>query len=178
MQKEIEVRDESLFPERPDYLFDANAWPRRIGDAQEGRGGTVLVADARGAFALRHYRRGGLVARLLEDRYWFRGAENTRSLREWHLLQDMVALGLPVPAPAAARFTREGFFYRADILTRLIPDSDTLAQRLTRRPLVPELWHRLGEVSARFHQAGICHADVNAHNVLLDSGSRRHHNDY
>ncbi|MEL7310850.1 MAG: 3-deoxy-D-manno-octulosonic acid kinase [Pseudomonadota bacterium] len=171
MQKVTEVRDEVLFPQRPDYLFDPEGWPQRIGDANEGRGGTVMVANDTGRFALRQYRRGGLVARLLADQYLYTGAENTRCMREWRLLLEMTRIGLPVPVPAAARFIQSGLFYRASLVTRWIPDSETLAQRLTQRPLMSQHWHKLGGVIATFHQHGIYHADLNAHNVMLDAES-------
>jgi tRNA A-37 threonylcarbamoyl transferase component Bud32 len=31
-----------------------------------------------------------------------------------------------------------------------------------------ELWHRLGATLGAFHAAGIFHADLNAHNILID----------
>jgi 3-deoxy-D-manno-octulosonic acid kinase len=34
------------------------------------------------------------------------------------------------------------------------------------------LWRRIGATLRRFHRAGICHADLNAHNVLIDGDGR------
>ena len=36
--------------------------------------------------------------------------------------------------------------------------------------LSPEQWRRVGGCIRRFHDAGVYHADLNAHNILLGSG--------
>ena len=87
----------------PSWL-DARWWSARgtVSAAAEGRGSTALIdADGR-SLVLRHYRRGGLMAKLVADRYRWQGAESTRSFREWHLLYHMHRAGLPVPMPVAA----------------------------------------------------------------------------
>lgn len=139
-------------------------------DAEAGRGGrgAVWYVDAPGGQAvLRHYRRGGAMARLSRDLYLFRGERQTRPFREFLLLQHLYAAGLPVPLPLAAGYQRRGAFYRADILTRRILAAESLAERLQRGPLPEALWRHTGATIARFHAAGACHADLNAHNVLL-----------
>jgi 3-deoxy-D-manno-octulosonic acid kinase len=35
-----------------------------------------------------------------------------------------------------------------------------------------EVWGRVGECIARFHRAGVWHADLNAHNVQIDSADQ------
>ncbi|HEY0633890.1 MAG TPA: lipopolysaccharide kinase InaA family protein, partial [Gammaproteobacteria bacterium] len=62
--------------------------------------------------------RGGLIAKLVADRYLWSGIEATRAWREWRLLAELCSEGFPVPQPIAARVIREGLFYRADIVTR------------------------------------------------------------
>ena len=37
-----------------------------------------------------------------------------------------------------------------------------------------EIWHRVGATVAAFHTAGICHADLNAHNILIDHSDAVH----
>ena len=44
---------------------------------------------------------------------------------------------LPVPRPIAARYTRSGLAYRADLITEELPSRLTLAQALAARPLDP-----------------------------------------
>jgi len=132
-----------------------------------GRGEAHFVQAPFGVALLRHYRRGGLVARFNRDRYLWRGAERTRAFREFRLLADAQARGLPVPAPFAARFQRGGPWYRADILVAAIEGVRTLAQLLGElTTTIP--WRGIGAAVGRMHAAGIWHADLNAHNILID----------
>ena len=78
-----------------------------------------------------------------------------------------IAPGLPVPTPIAARYRRRGLFYRADLITQRIENSEPLAARLLKGPLSLTQWIAVGRCIRRFHDAGVCHADLNAHNILL-----------
>jgi len=117
---------------------------------------------------LRHYRRGGLVAHFVDDRYFWFGLAQTRAWREWHLLAELWKKKLPVPQPVAARVLRQGLFYRADILLRRISASETLAEVLKKSAMAASYWQRLGQTLKNFHTVGVFHADLNASNVLLD----------
>lgn len=132
-----------------------------------GRGGAVFVAAPFGSCALRHYRRGGMVARILGDHYLWRGAERTRSFAEFRLLAALRGMDLPVPQPVAARYRRSGVTYRADILTRRIESASTLAELLAQDKIDAAVAARVGAATAKFHRQGAYHADLNAHNVLL-----------
>ena len=132
-----------------------------------GRGGVSVIATPAGECVLRHYRRGGMVAALMGDRYLWRGADSTRCFAEFRLLAEIARLGLPGPAPVAARYARQGLYYRADLITRRIADAKTLADSLATGKLDAELARAVGALVARFHRAGIWHADLNAHNVLV-----------
>ncbi len=150
--------------------FDAEFWraQERATAAPGGRGGIVFAHTPHGDWALRHYRRGGLVARLLGDRYLWNGAEHTRSFAEFRLLHDLVEHGFEVSKPIAARYRRQGTHYRADLITRFIPDASTLGWRVQRGGIDAATARRVGEAIARLHAAGVYHADLNAHNVLID----------
>jgi 3-deoxy-D-manno-octulosonic acid kinase len=165
-------------------LFDAEASPQVDADwfvperwrergalrsQAGGRGGVQIIATPAGECVLRHYHRGGMVAALMGDRYLWRGADATRCFAEFRLLAEIVRLGLPGPAPIAARYRRHGPFYRADLITRRIADAQTLAECIAGRQLDAELARETGALVARFHRAGIWHADLNAHNVLVTS---------
>ena len=76
---------------------------------------------------LRHYRRGGAVARLSGDAYLWTGAGRTRSFAEWRLLRQLRRWDLPVPRPIAARYVRQGLAYRADLITGELTTRRTLA---------------------------------------------------
>ena len=150
-------------------LFDAAAWQARgqlLGSAR-GRGETAFVGDGERQYVLRHYCRGGLPGRFIRDRYIWTGLERSRPWREWHLTAELFRRGLPVPQPVAARVVRHGLCYSADLMTVRIPDSTSLAQQLGQRALGAAEWHAVGACIRRFHDAGLDHADLNAHNILL-----------
>jgi 3-deoxy-D-manno-octulosonic acid kinase len=150
-------------------LFDRARWQADAGsrDASGGRGGAMHVRGEFGDAVLRHYRRGGFVARLSDDRYFYAGADRTRPFREFRVLARAHGAGLPVPAPIAAAFRREGLAYRGDILVAAVPDARTLAQLVAAND--PVDWAAVGAAIAQCHRAGFFHADLNAHNVLLDA---------
>jgi len=150
--------------------LDPAWWAERgeVRPAGAGRGSVSFIeADGR-SLVLRHYCRGGLAARFSHDRYWWQGAQATRSFTEWHLLYLMHRRGLTVPEPVAARYRRQGRSYTADLLMWRIPDTRTLAECMREAPLPISTWVDIGRCVRRFHLAGVCHADLNAHNVLLD----------
>jgi 3-deoxy-D-manno-octulosonic acid kinase len=166
--------DASRCDQPGEALFDRGHWRARgaLEEAAGGRGTVAFVRDGVQRWVLRHYRRGGSVARLLGDRYLYTGAGRTRAFAEWRLLRELHAAGLPVPAPVAARYERSGPFYRADLLTAELPTRLTLAGALARAPLDAQVWRRIGSTIGRLHAHGVHHADLNAHNLLLgDDGA-------
>ncbi len=148
----------------PDW-FTVEHWASSVTPTAAGRGASWFVADADRELVLRHYCRGGLIARLSRDRYVFMGAARTRSFAEWRLLAVMAAQGLPVPRPLAAHYRRHGLRYSADILLERLDHVSTLAASLTDAGID---WAAVGHCIRRFHDAGIWHADLNAHNILLN----------
>jgi 3-deoxy-D-manno-octulosonic acid kinase len=153
--------------------FDPEYWRERaaLRTQSGGRGGVAVIDTPAGECVLRHYRRGGMAAALMGDRYLWTGADHTRSFAEFRLLQAMAKRGLPVPHVVAARYRRAGFYYRADLITRRIVDVQTLAECLPAGRLDAELAQEVGALVARFHREGIWHADLNAHNVLVASSA-------
>ena len=119
------------------------------------------------SWVLRHYRRGGLISNLSRDRYWWRGEDRTRPFAEWQLTYHLHRAGLPVPAPIAARYRKLGFGYRGDIITERLSDVRSLAQALDSAPLSLLTWIAIGRCLRRFHDLHVCHADLNAHNILI-----------
>jgi 3-deoxy-D-manno-octulosonic acid kinase len=135
-----------------------------------GRGTVAFVREGGQRWVLRHYRRGGWVARVCDDTYLWTGAERTRSFAEWRLLRQLREWQLPVPRPIAARYRKAGLVYRADLITEELPTRTTLAQALRSGTLDPALWPATGRCIARLHAHGVHHADLNAHNLLLGAG--------
>lgn len=163
------VCDPGLVDDPGPALLDPAAWAGRVtGRAGRGRAGVTFVAADGCEWALRHYRRGGLVGRFVRDRYVFLGAERTRGFREWRMLAALRGRGLPVPRPVAAGYRRAGPFYTADLATERLPGAEPLSTCLRVAGPESQPWRRIGETVRRFHDAGAWHADLNAHNVLLD----------
>ncbi|MEM6511395.1 MAG: 3-deoxy-D-manno-octulosonic acid kinase [Pseudomonadota bacterium] len=134
-----------------------------------GRGNTYFVGNIPRQFVLRHFVRGGLVGRLISDRYLFAGEDQTRAFKEWRLLAKLASNGLRVPRPAAARYVRKGAFYRADILTVRIPDVQPLSAVIAEQACDEAFWQRVGAGIATFHHRGVLHADMNAYNLQIDA---------
>jgi len=166
--------DASRCGQPDERIFARDHWRARgaLEEAAGGRGTVAFLCDGERRWVLRHYRRGGAVARLLGDRYLWNGAGRTRAFREWRLLRELRAAGLPVPTPVAAQYERVGPFYRADLITEELPARRTLAQALAVAPLDAATWRSVGACVGRLHAHGVHHADLNAHNLLLgDDGS-------
>ncbi len=156
--------------------FDPGYWRKRgsvTGEAP-GRGATLFFADGGREYALRHYRRGGLAARLSADRYLWRGEFATRPFAEWHLTYHLAHAGLPVAPPVAARYTRLGLTYRGDLITERLAGTLSLAAALAQGGVPILTWVEIGRCLRRFHDLGVCHADLNAHNILLGAEGAVH----
>lgn len=133
-----------------------------------GRGNTMFVGNVPRQFVLRHYRRGGLLGKLVRNTYVFSGEDLTRPFMEWRLLDKLAANNMNVPRPAAARFVRRGTFYTADLITVRIPDVVALSQYIAAEDRDEAFWQALGAAIWKFHEAGVYHADMNAYNVQVD----------
>lgn len=134
---------------------------------QGGRQAAWFVEGAFGQAVLRHYRRGGLRAKLGREGYLWLGASRTRSFAEFHVLMTLHERGLAVPKPIAAAYWRRGLTYRAAILIERIAGAYTLASALERAD--PDA---VAQAIFALHEAGVWHADLNAHNILLDPAAR------
>ncbi len=161
--------DDEIITQVDDDFFDQNI-TNAVGTAT-GRGEAIFFTTAEGEFVLRHYRRGGLPAKIIDDRYLGLSLAGSRAWREWWLLDTLYRDGLPVPQPIAARVVKRGLFYRADLVMRRL-DAQPLADILLCEPVDLELWHRLGETLAIFHKRHIYHADLNARNIMLGGDER------
>jgi len=157
--------------------FDASYWQSKDRIIGQSRGRNItwfIKAPSKAAnmsWVLRHYYRGGLVSKISDDSYFFNGLTKTRAYREISLLQYMVSIDLPVPKPIAARVIKKGFFYRADLLMEKLSGED-LIHRLRKESLAETVWENIGQTIAGFHNHGIYHADLNAHNILVDGNDK------
>lgn len=137
-----------------------------------GRGQAHSLQLGHQALVLRHYRRGGLMAKISHDLFGRTPVHQSRAMREFELLRLMRSWQLPVPLAVAARHHGRGLFYQADILIGLIPETRNLAQWLVQRPVQPAEWQALGRAIRRMHDHQVFHSDLNIHNLLLDAQGR------
>ena len=133
-----------------------------------GRGGAWELTFNNETLVLRRYKRGGVAQRFAQDRYVWTGISSTRPWQEWLLLFELWEKNLPVPRPVAAQVVRSGFIYQAEIMTKKIEDAQSLAWRAVHQRLALSDWHRIGKCIRGLHDAEVFHADLNAHNVLMD----------
>ncbi len=155
-------------------LFDAKYWQQKnaiIGSAQ-GRGTTWFIKTEGQEWVLRHYYRGGLIGKLINDSYLYQGMAKTRAAQEFNLLAQMQKLALPAPQAIAYQVIRHGLFYRADLITQRIENAIDLVELLTQKSLDSALWEAIGKTIKSFHQHGIYHHDLNAHNILIDDNKK------
>jgi 3-deoxy-D-manno-octulosonic acid kinase len=149
--------------------FDPQHWQRQASTEilDGGRGGSWRIDLDGEAAVLRRYLRGGVMAGLLGDRYLWTGERHSRPWREWRAVRHAVGHGLPTPPLLGYRIRPGGLFYRAELISRFQPNLGTLATVIESGALDAGDWRELGGLIRRYHQAGICHADLNANNILL-----------
>ena len=161
-------------------LYDAACEMSR--GTMEGRGVVHVVAAPAGEskqWAVRRYMRGGW-ARPLGDRFVRVGPP--RPFRELATSEAALRGGVPTPVVVCASVYSEGIFYRGDLITEYVPDSNDLAVVLfdgSKSAAQGTEFCRVAALTAagglinRMAIAGIRHPDVNAKNILLhgDPGS-------
>ncbi len=167
------VYDADFIQQPGAHLFVAETWERSgnvVGQAP-GRSRALFLETGFGPAVLRHYLRGGWAAHLSRDRYVYTGLERSRLIAEFHMLDRLHKLGLPVPRPLAAQCAREGLFYSGDLMTRRLLDVIPLADLPETRHNDPAMWIATGACIRQFHDHGLVHADLNARNILIGSES-------
>lgn len=144
--------------------FDPNR-PGAVTVREGGRQAAWFVDGVHGPAVLRHYRRGGLRARLGRESYFWLSAARVRAFAEVRMLAHLArAPGVQVPEPLGAAFWHRGLFYRNAILVRRIDAVATLARRLD--VVDPAA---VAHTIRAMHAAGVWHADLNATNILVDA---------
>lgn len=150
--------------------------------AGRGRVALVTAPDPWGdeRWVVRHYHRGGSVARFLGDRYLRLGTP--RPFRELRALEAVRSRGVPAPEPVGASVHTRGLFYRGDLVTRWVPESVDLATLLfdPGTPTVPAAaavgvegtaaMRAAGRLVRLLHERGVVHPDLNLKNILLAPG--------
>jgi 3-deoxy-D-manno-octulosonic acid kinase len=174
--RDFVLHDTALVATPTVELFDPRWWQAqdRVEGSFDGRAKVLVVRDGDARWVLRRYRRGGLVSKIANDTYVWGGLARTRPWREWQLLAQLRARGLPVPRPVAAHVHRSGWRYGGHILTELLEGTRPMVDALDRGDWAQEDWRRLGETLRRFRDAGVHHPDLNVRNILVGSDGRIH----
>ncbi len=165
------IPKEDITAEGMAQYFDLEAYQRdsHVLKQFSGRGNAYLIRDKyKQQIVLRHFWRGGFIAHILGDRYLACFESAKRAKDEFDLLLTMRKMGLPVPAPIAARMTKSGLFMRNDIILKEIPGARTIRKILAERRLTPMEIGKIGENIAKLFVAGIYHSDLNISNILID----------
>jgi len=135
----------------------------------------AVAAGPEGAerWVVRHYYRGGAVARYLDDRYLAVG--DPRPVRETNAVSEARERGIPTPSVVAGAVYPSGLFYRADLVTEEIPLAADLATVLFHHPDPPvdaeTALTAAGVLVRRLERAGVFHPDLNAKNIVLQPGA-------
>ena len=165
--------DKAIINQISEAHFQPRGWPHAealTGPLRSaGRGNTMYVGNVPRQFVLRHYMRGGLLGKIVKDRFIFSGPDKTRSFLEWRMLDKLSSNNFNVPRPAAARYCQHGTFYTADIITVRIPEVVALSQYIAENNPGADFWQSVGAAIHEFHAAGAYHADMNAYNLQIDS---------
>jgi 3-deoxy-D-manno-octulosonic acid kinase len=156
--------------------FDPEYWHYQGGATllDSGRGASWMVSTAAGPAVLKHYLRGGQVARLTRDRYVFTGWERSRALREWRLLASMRAMHLPVPQPLASLCSKNGRTYTAALLSQCIERASPLHEALqdASPAQAKSMLASTLQAIVDLHRAAVYHPDMNFSNVLVDDSGK------
>ncbi len=151
--------------------FDESYW--KDTDALQGqslgRGTAYFFNHKKKSYILRHYRRGGLVGKLVKRSYFFTQLKKTRAYQELKLLKELRKYKLPVPKPVAVMVTVNGNSYQASIIMRTIKNADDLFTVLQKRSLTQDEWQQVGAMIRHFHNNGLYHSDLNIHNIMLNA---------
>ncbi|MFD1007887.1 MULTISPECIES: 3-deoxy-D-manno-octulosonic acid kinase [Oceanisphaera] len=155
-------------------FFEIDYWREQdaIRGKAIGRNTTWFVEDGISHKVLRHYYRGGMIGRVMEDTFLHVAESKSRAMSEFTVLTKLYRRGLPVPRPCAARMVRSNLVYRADIMLSRINNSRDLVAILKERALDKSEWQTVGKTIRQFHDAGLYHADLNSHNILLDDDGK------
>lgn len=154
----------------------ASGHPARV--ALRGRGTVWVVPPppeaGGGRWAVRHYLRGGLLARRLGDRYLALG--EPRPLREVRASVEAEARGVPTPRIAAGAVHRAGWAYRADLASEHVDGAWDLAETLFPergaeprgpRPDACAALLAAGRLVRTMEGVAMTHLDLHAKNVVL-----------
>lgn len=123
-----------------------------------------------GPVIVKHYRRGGLLAKFI-TRYYF-GSQKTRGQIEFEQMELARSLGCGSPEPVAYAW-RGRIFYQAWLVTREVEHAQSLAQIARTSPERTRIaMTALCRQTSILIENSIMHADFHPGNVLVDKHDR------
>ncbi len=137
----------------------------------EGRRSVSRAAIPRiGPAVVKHYRRGGMIARLNKEHYLRTG--KTRCQKEYEQMVRARQAGVNCPEPIA--FVFKGLvLYRGWLVTKEIPHQQTLARLSLQEPeRLPAVMNPFRQQLERLVAHGVWHVDLHPGNVLVDDAGR------
>ena len=119
---------------------------------------------------IRHYWRGGVLGSQLNDRYLI--ARTPRPIAELWMNVEARSRGIPTPRIVAGTAERSGVFYRADLVTKWIPNTTDLASRIFTLSMSldsqADALIATGKLVSLLERKRVLHTDLNASNILLN----------
>ena len=149
-----------FMPDLADALLDG----RGVSPAGlSGRSEMGLCTTHRGDALIRPYRRGGMIAKILGDRYVMRN----RPQEELAIHCGAWRAGVPTVMPLGALWERSGIFVRGSFATLKADAVDLLTYLQGRPDPDPEVLAACGRAIRSMHRLGIWHADLQVKNILV-----------
>lgn len=136
-----------------------------------GRGRTVrLLLNGIGRVVIKHYRRGGVLGRLVSHRYLRLGA--TRCENEFRMLVRVRAMGVSAPEPILFAY-KGSLFYKAWLVTKEVERSQSLFHLAQNGTLqggldAVAITEKVADLVTRLIVNGVKHVDLHPGNVLID----------
>lgn len=137
-----------------------------------GRGQTLLFNKDGKNLVLRHYRRGGLLGKIINDSFFVFETNAHRAFDEFRLLDYMLSKGLPVPKPVIAREKKSFLSVTQDIVIERLNGYRDLSYIISERELTHEEYSNIGKTISLFFKENILHTDLNIRNILINEQSK------
>lgn len=132
-----------------------------------GRGSVYTFDLPDGKGILRPYRRGGVLAKYREDRYW----RSNRPLKELLILEHAYKHALPVPQPLGVLWEQQGQSFTGAIATRYLPGVSLQEWAADHAPEdEATILKQCGRAIREMHSAGVYHADLQIGNIIVGGG--------
>lgn len=131
---------------------------------------SIITLEGIGRVVIKHYHRGGLLARLVKQTYLRTG--KPRCQHEFEQMAFARSIGVCTPDPVAFAY-KGGIFYQGWLVTKEIKGQQSLATLSSEDPkrAAKALTALVGQVE-RLIQHKVLHADFHPGNVLVDDRDR------